>query len=122
MTITAKTHYRKSKQIFPEKELRGLSPNFPIHVSVSDLYIPRIGPHTVFSCSRITVSFLGICKWEPDIYIGFSLDFHLQCAIDWVGWEKTAVEVFSILSQAAFSRVLLLTKLHVYCIRSRINV
>jgi hypothetical protein len=31
------------KQIFPEKELRGLSPNFHIHVSVSDLYIPMIG-------------------------------------------------------------------------------
>jgi hypothetical protein len=27
-----------SKQIFPEKELRGLSPNFYIHVSVRDLY------------------------------------------------------------------------------------
>ncbi len=27
---TAKTQYRKSKQIFPEKELRGLSPNFHI--------------------------------------------------------------------------------------------
>ncbi len=26
-------------------ELRGLSPNFHIHVSVSDLYIPRIDPH-----------------------------------------------------------------------------
>ncbi len=32
-----------SKQIFPEMELRGLSPNFFIHVSVRDLYIPRIG-------------------------------------------------------------------------------
>jgi hypothetical protein len=30
--------------VFPEKELRGLSPDFHIHVSVSDLYIPRIGP------------------------------------------------------------------------------
>ncbi len=29
--------------VFREKELRGLSPNFHIHVSVSDLYIPRIG-------------------------------------------------------------------------------
>ncbi len=29
-----------SKQIFPEKEYRGLSPNFHIHASVSDLYIP----------------------------------------------------------------------------------
>jgi hypothetical protein len=32
-----------SKQIFPEKELRGLSSNFHIHVSVSDFYIPTIG-------------------------------------------------------------------------------
>jgi hypothetical protein len=31
-----------SKQIFPEKELRGLSPNFHIPVSVSDLYIATI--------------------------------------------------------------------------------
>ena len=30
--------------VFPEKELRGLSLNFHIHVSVSDLYIPTIGP------------------------------------------------------------------------------
>ncbi len=28
------------KQIFLEKELRGRIPNFHIHVSVSDLYIP----------------------------------------------------------------------------------
>ncbi len=32
-----------SKQIFPEKELRGYSPNSYIHVSVSDLYILLIG-------------------------------------------------------------------------------
>jgi hypothetical protein len=31
------------KHIFPEKELRGHSPSFHIHVSVSDLYIPTIG-------------------------------------------------------------------------------
>jgi hypothetical protein len=29
-------------------ELRGLSPNFHIHVSVSDLNIPRIGPHSTY--------------------------------------------------------------------------
>ncbi len=33
-----------SKKIFPEKEYRGLRPNFHIHASVSDLYIPTIGP------------------------------------------------------------------------------
>jgi hypothetical protein len=32
-----------TQQIFPEKELRGLSPNFHNHVSVSDLYIHTIG-------------------------------------------------------------------------------
>jgi hypothetical protein len=32
-----------SKKIFPEKEYRGLSPNFHIHASVSDLYIPTVG-------------------------------------------------------------------------------
>ncbi len=31
------------KQIFPEKEYRGLSPNFNIHVSVSELYISTMG-------------------------------------------------------------------------------
>jgi hypothetical protein len=31
------------QQILPEKELFGLSPNFHIHVSVSDLHFPMIG-------------------------------------------------------------------------------
>ncbi len=39
---------------FPEKELRGLSPNFHIHVSVSDLYIPRIGPLIFLQQNRQT--------------------------------------------------------------------
>ncbi len=30
--------------VFPEKELRGLSPNFHIYVSVSDPYIPTFSP------------------------------------------------------------------------------
>jgi hypothetical protein len=76
---------------------------------VSDLYIPRIGPHIslrqnrntdpgkdinlsqIYECRNwetehynsvleITVSILGIHKWEPDIYIGFSLALHLQCS------------------------------------------
>ncbi len=32
-----------SKEIIPEKEMHGLSPNFNIQVSVSDLHIPAIG-------------------------------------------------------------------------------
>ncbi len=45
-------------------ELRCLSPNFHIHVSVSDLYIPRIGPH--IACSRIGRSIVGIYKSLTD--------------------------------------------------------
>jgi hypothetical protein len=39
-------------------ELRGLSLNFRIHVSVSNFYIPRIGPQ--ISCRRIGRSIVGI--------------------------------------------------------------
>ncbi len=38
----------------PEKELRGLSLNFHIHVSVRDLYIPNTGPHIVLQQNRET--------------------------------------------------------------------
>jgi hypothetical protein len=37
-TTLQRTNTENWKQIFPEKELRGLSSNFHIHVSVSDLY------------------------------------------------------------------------------------
>ncbi len=38
MYTLQRTKAENSKQIFPEKELRGHSPNFHIHVSVIDLY------------------------------------------------------------------------------------
>jgi hypothetical protein len=40
----------------PEKELHGLCPNVHIHVSVSDLYIPRISPHIFLLQNRQTDS------------------------------------------------------------------
>jgi hypothetical protein len=52
------------KQIFLEKELRGHSPNFHIHVSVSDLYISNVGLPILLQeiCGRI----LGINKSLTD--------------------------------------------------------
>jgi hypothetical protein len=44
----------KNAYVFPEKELRGLSPNFHIHVSVRDLYIPGIGPQIFLQQNRQT--------------------------------------------------------------------
>ncbi len=40
--------------VFPEKELRGLSPNFHIHVAVSNLYIPTFGPPIFLQQNRQT--------------------------------------------------------------------
>ncbi len=50
-------------------ELRGLSPNFHNHVSMSDLYIPMIGPHV--SCSTLGRSILeDMYKSLTDTKIG----------------------------------------------------
>ncbi len=57
-----------SKQIFPEKEFRGISPNFNIHVSVSYLYIPRIGlPILLQEFRKKGGPILGIYKSLTDI-------------------------------------------------------
>jgi hypothetical protein len=48
------TLQRTYHSVFSEKELRGPSPNYHIHVSVSDLYIPRIGPHIFLQQNRQT--------------------------------------------------------------------
>jgi hypothetical protein len=48
------------KQIFPEKKYRGLSPNFHIHVSVSELYIPTM--ELPFLLEEICGPILGIYK------------------------------------------------------------
>ncbi len=56
-----------SVYIFLFWEWRGLSPNFYIHVSVSDLYIPRIGPH--ISSSRKGRPIRGIYNWLTDTWM-----------------------------------------------------
>ncbi len=40
--------------LFPEKQLRDLLPNFHIHVSVSDINIPMIGPYIFLQQNRQT--------------------------------------------------------------------
>ncbi len=43
-----------SDYVLPEIKLRGLVPNFHIHTSVSDIYIPRIGPPILLQPNRQT--------------------------------------------------------------------
>jgi hypothetical protein len=45
-------------------KLRGLVPNFYIHVSVSDLYIPTIGPPILLYC--VCGPIVEIYKLLPD--------------------------------------------------------
>jgi hypothetical protein len=52
------------KQIFPEKEYRGQSPNFHVHVSLSKLYIPTIG--LPFLLEEICGPILGLYKSLTD--------------------------------------------------------
>jgi hypothetical protein len=62
------THCKENLDyVFLFWELRGLSPNFHIHVSVSNLYIPKVGPHTVYPCGRIDRPILKIYKSPTDI-------------------------------------------------------
>ncbi len=56
-----------SKQIFPEKEYRGLSPNFHIQKSVSDLYITMIGLPILLE--EICRPILGLYKSLTDTWM-----------------------------------------------------
>jgi hypothetical protein len=59
--LASATHCNENPiYVFLFWELRGLILNFHIHVSVSDLYISRIGPQ--ISCSRTGRSIVGIYK------------------------------------------------------------
>ncbi len=71
-----------SVYIFLFWELRGLSPNLHIHVSVSDLYIPRIGPH--ISSSR---------KGRPCTKLSCKTLFEM---------EDTAISILIIMSSPMF--------------------
>ncbi len=73
-----------SKQIFPEKELRGLIPNFHFHMSVSDLYIPTIGrpillQENMWTDPGIVTEAVQFLSWEHINGIFFAV----QASIVW---------------------------------------
>ncbi len=54
--------------VFPEMKLRGLVPNFHIHVSLTDLYIPRISPPIFLQQNRHTgpwnIEITSVARWQ----------------------------------------------------------
>ncbi len=107
MSHPGSTLQRKSHLCLPFLEIVLLQSQFPHSCVCEQLYISRIGPYIsvqqkaerswkyinfsqIYECRNweterynsvleTTVSFLGIHKWEQDIYIGFSPALHLQC-------------------------------------------
>jgi hypothetical protein len=64
LTALQRQNTEISKQIFPEKDYRGLSPNFHIHASVSDLFISTIGLPILLE--EICRPILGVYKFLTD--------------------------------------------------------
>jgi hypothetical protein len=64
---TAKTQYRKKdqEQNVPRKGIAGFNPNFYIHVSVRDLYIP-CGSVPLFCYRKMCGPMVGIYKSLTD--------------------------------------------------------
>ncbi len=63
------------------------------------------------SVLEITVLFLGIHKWKPDISIGFSPALHLQCAKNALNFSHK----ISFLSETTKSTESALLKLDIWC-------
>jgi hypothetical protein len=66
-----RTNTENLKRIFPEKELCGHRPNFHIHVSVSDLYIPTLDLPILLQ--EICGPILGIYKSLTDTHMNVEI-------------------------------------------------
>jgi hypothetical protein len=84
------------KQIFPEKEYRGLSPNFHIHVSVSELYIPTMGlPVLLEEICRLILgkykSLKDTWMWKLGLRPRYSqkrkYKRNCRCSAGYIGWR-----------------------------------
>ncbi len=98
--------------VFPEKELHGLSPNFHIHVSVSDLYIPTIGPHIFLQQNRLTDIWLWKLGLSPP-FLGIFVSNFRYCVftMENTGIEPKAVAMLALTARCSHH----LARSHSHC-------
>jgi hypothetical protein len=77
-----------SNYVFPEIKLRGLVPSFHIHTSLSDLYMPRIGPPILLQPNRQTdrgnIQYKSLTDIQYECKIGNEAEkFHFQFSVQY---------------------------------------
>ncbi len=117
MTTLQRHCTENSKQIFPEMKLRGLVPNSYIHVTVSDLYIPRIskigGNPAEWSWEYINPLQIKECgNWERGHAVSF-LGIHKSDLL-WSVYKKRPDDCMSYIFQGDGSNGILL-----HCVRGQ---
>jgi hypothetical protein len=79
---TLKKCYTKNlKNMFPEKELRGHSPNSCIHVYVCDYMFPQSVCLYIFCCRKIGGPIVGLYKSRSSFSVNTSIEISLQCRV-----------------------------------------
>jgi hypothetical protein len=83
------------KQIFPEKEYRDVSPNFHIHASLSDLYIPTFG--LPIPLEEICRPILGLYKSLTDtMNVEIGAEASLFPEKEYINWIFGAVPYYGL--------------------------
>ncbi len=72
-TCVVCTAMNNSKQIFPEKELRGHSPNFQIYVSVNDLYVYTLDWSSYSAAGNMWTDPGSICRNRSQTHLMWKL-------------------------------------------------
>jgi hypothetical protein len=112
--------------VFPEKELLGLSPNCHIHVSVSDIHIPTIGPSIFLQQNRQPTQKHECRNWVGTVFLFWEYLFRmfyivsLQCSFSSPiakHFEKNSISLLPLLYPYCFLSIFLF--ISILCCKKR---